>query len=32
MDNLVLWHFLLKKEDQPDKDKYQKEDISRILD
>ncbi len=32
MDNLVLGHFLLKKEDQPDKDKYQKEDISRILD
>ncbi|MFA5261818.1 MAG: carbamoyltransferase N-terminal domain-containing protein, partial [Candidatus Omnitrophota bacterium] len=32
MDDLVLGHFLLKKEDQPDKDKYQKEDISRILD
>ncbi|HOY10197.1 MAG TPA: carbamoyltransferase [Candidatus Omnitrophota bacterium] len=32
MDDLVLGRFLLKKEDQPDKDKYQKEDISRILD
>ena len=32
MDDLVLGRFLLKKEGQPEKDKYQKEDISRILD
>ncbi len=32
MDYLVLGHFLLRKDEQPNKDKYQKEDISQILD